>query len=157
VLLPTLLSDALTIGGLVGGIGGSGSTAGFAVAITGLVGHGISGPIVHLAHGHPLKALASLGLEAALPGAFIGLMFATSHSCEDICAGPVLFGLVGVPLAMTVGPAVDSAALSWEDPPSAKDAAAKPSLHVAPLMLPSLKVGAGRASSPGGVSLVGTF
>jgi hypothetical protein len=62
-----------------------------------------------------------------------------------------------LPTPWTAGTTVDIAALSWEDPPAAKSAAEKPSLHLAPLMLPPLKVGAVRAPAPGGVSLIGTF
>jgi hypothetical protein len=163
VLIPNLVSDVVFTGGAIGWLGNytyfSPVNAGLGVAIAGLAVHGISGPIVHLAHGHPLKALASFGLEAALPGAIFGLTYAavSTSQPDSTGVGPFLLLVIGMPIAWTAGTTVDIAALSWEDPSTAKRTAAQPSLHVAPLMLPPLKVGAVRAPSPGGVSLMGTF
>jgi hypothetical protein len=157
ILIPTLASDAVTLTSLFAG-GGSSAALGFAVA--GALGHGLSGPIVHLAHGHPLKALASFGLEAALPllvaAAGAAVSSNNSTSDEDGPSVGLLVILLAAPIALTAGPAIDSAALAWEDrPPS--DKAAGVTFNVAPLVLPPLRAGAAHAPAPVGVALVGTF
>ena len=154
ILLPTLASDAVFIGGVASSATFDG---GLYVALAGLVGHGFSGPIVHLAHGHPLKALASLGLEAALPAAFLATALLSPCNGGDVCAGPLFAGLIGVPIALTAGAAIDSSALAWEDCPAAPARAGSVSYSLAPLMLPSLKVGVPQTPRPAGVALVGTF
>jgi hypothetical protein len=125
------------------------------VAIAGLVGHGISGPIVHLAHGHPLLALGSFGLEAGLPALTVGLALGTR--CSDLCDTNVLVLVVGTPIALSIGTAIDSAALAWEDRPKAREGALAPAVRIAPLVLPPLRTGSLRLPSPAGAALVGRF
>jgi hypothetical protein len=153
ILIPTLASDTI---GIVGVFTSNGYPTGLGVAIAGLVGHGISGPIVHLAHGHPLTALASLGLEGALPGAVLGLGLGSCTSQTDGCLGGLLFTLfVGLPIALTAGTSIDSAALAWEDRP--RNDALTPTVRVAPLVLPPLRMGTVHLPPPAGAALVGTF
>jgi hypothetical protein len=125
--------------------------------ITGLVGHGLSGPIVHLVHGHPLRALASFGLEAALPAAVFGLAMATP--CHDeVCSTSLEIIAIGFPLALSAGTAIDSAALGWEDRVApAKATTGLASFTVAPLVLPPLHTGSTTSPRPMGAAMVGTF
>jgi hypothetical protein len=81
---------------------------------SGIAGHALTGPIVHLAHGDIGGSFASLGLNAALP--FTGAVLASALVCSDrsdffcesepILIGGVLGGLASV--------AIDIAALSKE-------------------------------------------
>ena len=157
ILLPTLASDVVGLAGAAT----SGSTAGAAFLVSGVIGHAISGPIVHLVHHHPLKALASFGLEAALPGAAVLGVVAAAASCNNIddgCVSAVLLvAILGLPIALTAGPAIDSAALAWEDRPASSDKAPAVTWNVAPLVLPPLRPGAAHVPAPAGVALVGTF
>jgi hypothetical protein len=153
VLIPTLASDALIIGAVAGS--GSGGNASTVVGLAGLIGHGISGPIVHLVHGHPLRALASFGLEAALPGTVIGALLATPCT-NDVCSSTVYLALIGLPVAFTAGTALDSSLIAWEDRP-AKAFAGLSSFTVAPLVLPPLHTGSTPGPRPAGAALVGTF
>jgi hypothetical protein len=66
ILAPTAASDAM----MFGGVFGFGGPVGKGFTIAGAVVRGISGPIVHLVHGHPRKALGSFALEGVLPGIF---------------------------------------------------------------------------------------
>jgi hypothetical protein len=134
---------------------GSGGTAALGIAIAGLAGHSLSGPIVHLAHGHPLTALASLGLEGGLPAFTIGL--GLGMKCSEFCGSTIFLLLIGTPLALSIGTAVDSAALAWDDNPKARDGAPKPAVSLAPLVLPPLRMGALHLPPPAGAALVGTF
>jgi hypothetical protein len=127
-----------------------GTSAGPPVALVGLIGHGISGPIVHLAHGRPLAALGSLGLEAGLPALTVGL--ALGPTCTGNCVSQFWWLLIATPIALSIGTAVDSAALAWEDRPKVK-----PTVSVAPLVLPPLRMGTLHLPSPAGAALVGTF
>jgi hypothetical protein len=159
ILIPTLASDALILGGAIGAGAASSSTGSNVAAgmvVGGLAGHGLSGPIVHLAHGHPLKALASLGLEGALPTAFI--LAATLTPCNgEICGGNILAGVIGVPIALTAGAAIDAAALAWEDAPGPRYRTGLASISLAPQMVAPPTVGASQVPRPTGVALVGTF
>lgn len=148
ILLPTLASDAMILGGVLG----SSEKAGTGVLVAGLIGHGISGPIVHLAHGKPLKALASFGLEAALPGAMIAIG-ALSPCNDDFCGANLAALAIGVPIALTAGAVIDSSALAWEE----RSRPSATSISLAPLVLPPPHIGAGSTPRPAGVSLVGTF
>ena len=155
ILVPTLASDALLMGGAFSS--GNGGSASVGMIITGLVGHGLSGPIVHLVHGHPLKALASFGLEAALPAAIFGAAMASPCS-DEVCSTSLMIAVVGLPVAFTAGTAIDSAALGWEDRVTpAKATTGLGSITVAPLVLPPLRTGSTTSPRPMGASLVGTF
>jgi len=74
-------------------------------------GYLLGAPIVHLAHGNPGRAVASLGLRVGLPVAFVGV----GTVLED-CQGQDFCGLasvlIGVPLGMATAIALDAAVLS---------------------------------------------
>jgi len=154
ILIPTAAADALVLTSLYAGQGSS-AAAGFTLA--GLIGRGLSGPIVHLAHHRPLTALASFGLEAALPALVLTAAFTASCHDQNVCAGELFAFVVGLPIALTVGPAIDSTALAWEDRPASSDKAAGVTFSVAPLVLPSPRPGTAHAPAPTGIALVGTF
>jgi hypothetical protein len=103
-------------------------------------GYLLAAPIVHVAHGNPGRAVASLGLRVGLPVAFFGV----GALVED-CQGREFCGLaslvIGVPLGMATAIALDAAVL-------ARDTVERPLA-----ILPTLTVGSGSAS-PG---LGGTF
>lgn len=92
-------------------------------------------------HGHPLKALASFGLEAVLPSLFVTAAFALPCH-EEICSANYVAFYIATPIALSAGLAIDSAALAWEDAPPPRVRAARPSFGVSPLVLPPLRVGA---------------
>jgi hypothetical protein len=159
ILLPTIALDLTMFGSEL-----SGSSTGQYIALASLVGRGITGPIVHLAHGHPLKALASLGLEGALPGLVLAAFFAQVKQCRTassdgaFCVAPLVTALVGMPIALTLGAAVDSGALAWEDNPAAQRPGQKITWTVAPIVLPPLHAGTAHVGpTPVGGGLVGMF
>lgn len=153
ILIPTLVSDMMILGG-----GISGSDAGLKVAIAGLVGHGISGPIVHFAHGQPLRAIGSLLLEAGLPGLVLGGALAGASGCrEEVCIGPAVAMVIGLPVALTLGASLDAAALAWEPSSPTRDVARNLTVGVTPLVLPPLRMGSNRLPAPAGAALTGTF
>jgi hypothetical protein len=164
ILAPTFASEAMAFTAFFSAPGGTllsgqGSKAGWAFFYAGLAGHGLSGPVVHLAHRHPLKALASLGLEAGLPAIAFATLFVPCNAGDDV--GPCASLLVGLflllPLTLTAGTAIDSAALAWE-PAAPRRAALAPSWTLAPLVLPPPRVASAPAlTPPAGVAVVGTF
>jgi len=74
-------------------------------------GYLFGGPIVHLVHGNPGRAAASLGLRVALPIAFVGVSAALDdcHGRESCGLGSLV---IGVPLGMAAAIALDAAALA---------------------------------------------
>jgi hypothetical protein len=171
ILTPTLASDTIALAGFFSGpvvtsSPGPQPAAGWAIFAVGLIGRGISGPIVHLAHHRPAKALASLALEAALPAAALGAVFASAAAGNGGGGGdddfpnlaPFFLGISLVPLAFSAGTAIDSAALAWEDRPPPSQSAQAVTWSVAPLTLPALHAGAAHPGPvPMGAGLVGTF
>lgn len=161
ILAPTLPSQVAAMTSLT--ISGFAPSPTLPLTVLGFVGAGISGPIVHLVHQQPMKALASFGLEAALPAALLIGGIASAAACadndaEDICIGPALLLLIGLPIALSAGLAIDSAALAWEDRPATSAKAPAVNFSVAPLALPPLRLGAAHlAPPPVGIALVGTF
>jgi hypothetical protein len=105
----TLVMDAVSIGLILAALD---DDVGNGAAIAGLVGYGFGAPIVHVAHGQPGKAFASLGLRVGAP--FVGARF-----CGGIanCTGEgglrdVIFGLLsGAAAAITI----DAAVIANED------------------------------------------
>jgi hypothetical protein len=100
------------------------------------VGFTLSGPIVHLAHGHPGKTVASL----ALRGGAVALIAAGAGTCDlrGGC-GMLVFGVLGVPAAIVVDAAVIAREDAFPEP--------KRSVWVAPWL----------AEGGGGAYLGGTF
>lgn len=159
ILIPTIALDATMISTFF-----AGGKDGPYIAFGALVARGITGPIVHLVHGHPLKALGSLALEGALPGVFVGAMYAEVQQCntstgdDDFCVAPILTLIVAMPIALTAGAVIDSTVLAWEDRPNVQGPDPKVRWSVAPIALPPLRVGAAHAGPmPMGAGVVGTF
>ncbi len=76
--------------------------------LTGLaVAYSAAPPIIHLAHGHPGKALLSLGIRAVGP-----LLIASSISDHDPALA--VFGVLAIPAAISI----DAAAIAREDVPT---------------------------------------
>jgi hypothetical protein len=78
-------------------------------------------PLIHLAHGHPGKALGSLGLRVGLPagGGWIGFLIglvAGGGGLGGLFAGVVAFtiGAIGGGVAAQV---VDAAVLAYDEAP----------------------------------------
>jgi hypothetical protein len=103
-----------------------------------------SGPAVHLAHGHPGRALGSALLRAGLPaaGLFIG---AASANCsqsniddDDLCGlgEAIVGGLVGVASAEII----DAGFLAWDDDGDSASSSSEESPHEKPVILPSVSV-----------------
>ncbi len=157
ILVPTLVLDITMIGSFVAGAS-SESGAGSAVAVAAFIARGLTGPIVHLAHHQPLRALGSLALEGALPAIF--LVGAFAPHCSDFCEGSLLSLIVGLPIALTAGTAIDVGALGYEPGPAKAQGPAEPAPRwsLAPLVLPPLHLGAAHAGpTPAGAAAVGTF
>lgn len=140
------------------GSGSSGNgTAAPVLLVGGLGGVALGGPIVHLAHGHPLRALADLGLRvsAVTLGGFVGgeiVAASTARSgCQNNDVGCLPQTLGGVALGALVGTvaasAIDAAVLSYDEP-------ARPPASVSAFSWsPSVSM----LKNGGAVGLTGTF
>jgi hypothetical protein len=105
----TLTTDGISLAlALAGGIAEPNGEALFWMAGGGYV---LGAPIVHLVHGNPGRAAASLGLRVALPMAFFGVG-TTIEDCrgQDFCG--VRSFVIGVPLGMVAAMALDAAVLA---------------------------------------------
>jgi hypothetical protein len=160
ILLPGVLTD---LTGLIGAFTFP------PILIGAAVGHGIYGPIIHLAHGRPDKAGLSFLLEAVLPAAAVGTTYLSASMCRGDCVGTVIIAAISVPATLIGGMVVDSAVLANEDVKPGSDAAwgrGGASFSLAPLLVPPLgselgmagafRKGLGR-EAPVGLSLVGRF
>lgn len=143
-LIGVLASDLLLVAG-----------AGTPVSYVGGMGHMLTGPIVHWAHGHVGQGFISLGLNVGLPlgGALVGILIysggSSSSSGEnwDVIIGAAM----GTVLGAIVAPVIDIAALSTEEVPAKEKKGAQlllpTSIGVLPMMDKDRK----------GLSLVGRF
>jgi hypothetical protein len=116
--------------------------------------HLVGAPIVHVIHGHPLRALGSFGLRVgglllgSLVGGYLGGAFARPNThCGDTCGydglGAIATGaVVGVDVTATGVSVLDAALLSYETPHA----------HAAGSLVPYVG-GAGARSAPLSISL----
>lgn len=124
----TIGADMLAFGLLVGAAKAN-SSKGESVAKLSIGVYLLGGPIIHVAHDRPGRALGSVALRAGLPlvGGLIGAAFEPKRHCDEFdpyeecdgdgIGGPALLGLMtGVVAAMIV----DSTVLSDGRPPKAK-------------------------------------
>ena len=87
----------------------------------GSAGHLFTGPIVHWAHGHVVRGFASLGLTLGVPLSIIGIVIATGYAAEPNCRGglcgvdTIFIGFISGWVASVLAPAVDIAALSYDE------------------------------------------
>lgn len=112
-----------------------------------LYGLGASGPLIHLANGHPWRALGSLALRVGMAGGgmFIGLAVgrAEAGTDDEACRQPgnglcsfdqaivtIAYVLVGSAVGIAGASLIDAGALAWEDAPAARPAPT--GLRVAP-------------------------
>lgn len=96
--------------------------------------YGLGGPIVHLAHGYPGRAVGSLMINAALPA--LGLLIGGSAShCtgHEECNPDFGPAIAGVTLGMLAAPLLDAFLMGYEDEP-------KPNQGVASLV-PAVAIG----------------
>jgi hypothetical protein len=160
ILLPGILSDFL---GIIGAF------AFEPLLVVGMVGHGITGPIVHFAHGQPAKAGASFLLSAVLPLAAAGSTFLSSNMCRGDCIGPIVIGVISIPATVIGGMVVDAVILAHEDV-TVREATSRapggPVFSLAPFLVAPLRADQGMASArrkgwgreaPIGLSVVGRF
>ncbi|MDI3291663.1 hypothetical protein QHF83_50600, partial [Polyangium sp. 15x6] len=83
--------------------------------VAGALGHCLTSPIVHWAHGNVGRGFLSLGLNATLPLAGMALAFESGSTEMLIAAG--LITIVGWPI-------VDTVVLSYDEAPKSKDKSA---------------------------------
>jgi hypothetical protein len=105
----TLMTDGIALASAIaGGLTEPGGEPLFWVAGGGYL---FGAPIVHLVHGNPGRAAASLGLRVGLPIAFVGVGLAV-EDCEgrDFCGFASV--LIGLPLGMATAIALDAAVLA---------------------------------------------
>lgn len=179
ILLPVIASDLAGAFALFLTVSREFNAIGPPVFVLSALGHGLSGPIVHLAHGHVSKAGASFLLSAVLPAAALGVNFESFHLCDsreresritETCFIPtaILF-FITIPATFVGGMIVDAVVLANEDD-KLRAAAARgrvgASFSLAPLLVPPLQSDQGIAGAwqkgwgreaPVGVSLVGRF
>jgi hypothetical protein len=134
----TLMTDGGALAfALAGAISGDNGEPLFWIAGSGYV---LGAPIVHLVHGNPGRAAASLGLRVALPIAFFGVG-TTMEDChgQDFCG----FGsfVIGVPIGMAAAIALDAAVL------------ARDTVHRPVAIVPTASVGPNGTT----IGLAGTF
>lgn len=118
----------------------------------GLIGHLVTGPVVHWAHGNVVKGFASLGLTlgAGIVGAAagVGLGAAANTTCDggSVCVPPgIVYGFfIGMGLGVVAANVVDVLVLAREAPPRGADHA---SLSLVPLLTPQ----------GGGLAAIGKF
>lgn len=123
-----LIADASSL--LLIGSVGSGRTIG---AGLGAIGYVTAPPIIHLAHGHPVKALASFGMRAAAVAVPVGGGFYLSdQACRhggDMCfVGGEFFFFYTAVLMIPAALVVDDVVLAREPapPPMVPDASIAP-------------------------------
>jgi hypothetical protein len=176
ILLPVIASDLAGAFALFLTLGHEFTAAGPPVFVASAIGHGLSGPIVHLAHGNIGKAGASFLLNAALPAAALGTNLASFNICDSnsrsggSCYIPTVFiFFASIPATFVGALIVDTAVLAIEDDKRSPAAAQGPgdaSFSLAPLLVPPLRSDRGMAAAwqegwgrevPVGLSLVGRF
>ncbi len=126
----TLLVDgssiAVTLAGAAWASAAPGNGTGPDVMLLhGAGGFALGGPIVHLSHGHPWRALGDLGLRlgAVVGGGILGLFIggAAAGSCSNSDVGclpqAVAGGLVFAGLGVVTASAVDAAVFSYDRSP----------------------------------------
>jgi hypothetical protein len=134
-----LTADALSfaIVALGAGVAGSDSDSGNGLAEAGLATYLIAPPVIHLLHGRPGMAPASLGIRIALP--ILGLVLGNAaQNCDPrqrtadtgICSGPGW--AIGLLAGVAAASAVDAAAFSWDNPQ--RDTAGGASFGVTPVL-----------------------
>jgi hypothetical protein len=159
ILIPALAGDALVYASAFAGGNSYGlarTPVFYGLFTVGLLGRGIAGPIVHLAHGHLLKALASLGLDLGLPGAVAITAFALPCGSDDggeSCYSRYFTLFIGVPITLMAGLVVDTVVLA-KDPVPRAVASPAPTWSLAPVVLPPSAHG---ARAPAGLAVVGSF
>jgi hypothetical protein len=115
-----LLTDGLSLASAVAAV----FTQSSAPAAFALGGYALGGPIVHVAHGEPLRGLGSLGLRAGLPvvGGLSGALLASvgpPERCHDVCGLRALGGLlVGTGVGAVAAMVVDTAFLARRKVPA---------------------------------------
>lgn len=119
----TIAADVVSVAVTLGGARSAGidgllafgqGKPGQVVMAFGALGFMVGAPVIHLAHGGPLKAAASLGLRLGLVAPSIALVLATSQLGEFIVASTVLFAAAGV------ASGVDAALIARESLPLAR-------------------------------------
>lgn len=90
------------------------------VPVGGAGGYLLGGPIVHIAHGRPATAAASLGVRIGAPllGWFTGKALA-AHECSSCSSRLVggIYGVIGAGLGATAAVAIDAAVLGRKRAP----------------------------------------
>ena len=136
----TLATDgaALAFGGLSAGTDGRTPREIFGTLALGSYLAGA--PIVHLSNGHPLKALASLGLRAAAPvgaglvGGIIGAAAATNDGFLGNLGGTIEGMAIGVMVGAVAASALDAAVIARDtvpnEPPPPAAATLSPTINV---------------------------
>jgi hypothetical protein len=111
---PAVVADVLSFAM----IGGGGSANNGELFLLGTAGFALGGPINHLAHGHPGRALASLGIRVLGGGMATGavLLEVLSHPCdgEASCHHSPALGLAAGAAILLATMAVDDAVLPYE-------------------------------------------
>jgi hypothetical protein len=116
--LPMAAMDAASIGLFLGGAAGNdGGLVGLSA-----VSFSFGPPLVHLLHGHPKRALASLGIRTLAGGLAVGAIVwdLTANYCDPDgghCDGPVLGLTVGA-MAILAAMVVDDAVLARDTVPA---------------------------------------
>jgi hypothetical protein len=133
---------------------------GVALIVVGSTGHAFTGPIVHWAHGHVARGFASLGITLGVPSSIIGIVIATGYAAEPNCRGDfcgletVAIGFVSGWVASYLAPAVDVAALSYDELPVADNKKPLPKAGWRPVITGVVPLlGQGRT----GLALAGQF
>jgi hypothetical protein len=107
-----------------------------ALLLGAVVGYGAGGPAIHLVHGHPWKALGSLGLRGGLPvlGGAIGLASATCPPPDGGDYGNCGLGelIMGAAAGVVIALVIDDGFLTWEKP--ARDEVSQARLGVTPVV-----------------------
>jgi hypothetical protein len=127
-------SFALVVGSISLGGGGDGGNSISSVLLLGAFGaYALGGPVVHLVHGNPGRAFASLGMRVGGP---ILLAFAgvAAENCGN--QGGDFCGLGGALLGVTAGVitavAVDAAVFAYDERPESRAAAPRFRLGLSP-------------------------
>jgi hypothetical protein len=106
----TLMADGISLGAAIAGAISEGSGGEPFLWIAG-GGYLLGAPIVHLAHGNPGRAAASLGLRVGLPLAFFGTGLIIEDCPKGDFCGLASF-VIGVPLGMAAAIALDASLLA---------------------------------------------
>lgn len=112
----------------------------YGLIVAGAIGHSLTSPIVHWAHGNVGRGFLSLGLNTGLP--FLGLAVGLEARSTGLLVAMGFVTIVGWPI-------VDTVVLSYEDAPKSNDKNARliDSFSVVPMIDGDKK----------GLSLVGQF